>query len=71
MPSGGVLVDLLTRKPSIISNLLGTLRLQNCKDLDLMKQSDTNQMEKQDQDPYQSKKQDPDPYKKSLDPQHC
>jgi hypothetical protein len=63
--------DKETKLRCIKSNLLGTLRLQNCKDPDLMKQSDPDQMEKQDQDPYQSEKQDPDPYKTSLDPQHC
>ncbi len=35
-----------------------------------IKQSDPDQIEKQDPDRYQSDKQHPDPYTKDLDPQH-
>jgi hypothetical protein len=63
MPYLWVLVDLLTRKIKLRctkSTVLDVLALSNGKDPDTFKQSDPDQIEKQDLDTYQ----------KGLDPQH-
>ncbi len=77
MPSGWILVDLLTRKVKLrcikstvlfwVHYLFETLRIWiriRIKQLDL----DQYQIEKQDPYPYQSEKQDPDLDEKDSDP---